>query len=71
MTPAKAGPRKPVVPNGGIDRLRVRDTEIRAMWASGKWTQNAIARKYRLTDSRIWQILRNPRPRRSPDGPSS
>ena len=71
MTPAKAAPRKPVGPNGGIDRLRVRDAEIRAMWASGNWTQSAIARKYRLTDSRIWQILRAPRTRKLLDGSSS
>jgi Mor family transcriptional regulator len=71
MTPAKAGPRKAAVPNGGIDHLRVRNAEIRAMWASGKWTQSAIARKYRLTDTTIWQILRAPRTRKLPDGSSS
>jgi Mor family transcriptional regulator len=71
MTPAKAGHRKAAVANGGIDRLRVRNTEIRAMWASGNWTQSEIARKYRLTDTRIWQILRPPRTRKLPDGSSS
>lgn len=56
MTEQGARKTAPALP-GGIESNRKRDAEIRALWATGRWTQSAIARKYRLTDARIWQIV--------------
>jgi Mor family transcriptional regulator len=52
----------PVKPRGAnalatARRNRVRDAEIRAAYASGQYTMSTIAKRYRLTDSRVWQIV--------------
>jgi Mor family transcriptional regulator len=44
-------------PMDATGRKRIRDAEIRAAYASGHYTLSAIAKRYRLTDSRIWQIV--------------
>lgn len=44
-------------PVNAAGRKRIRDAEIRAAYASGQYTMSTIAKRYRLTDSRIWQIV--------------
>lgn len=42
--------------------------EIRETYASGAWTQRALARRYGVTQARVWQVVRL-RARTSPSRP--
>jgi Mor family transcriptional regulator len=53
-----------------IEANRIRDAEIRGLWRTGQWTLAAIARKYRLSDSRAWQIINGYRPHRTKTRPT-
>jgi hypothetical protein len=54
-------------PRRTIEGNRKRDAEIRGLWHSGQWTLAAIARKFGITDSRVWQIVNRPRPQPEDD----